>query len=303
MAPDSRQDTIPVELQILLGLCILGILILTPVFLSWHLPGHALAPRTNATVQVKILAINDFHGQLPPGQILNKRPVGGATVLASYLKSSMASGNAAGTIIALPGDVIGASPPESGLLLDEPTLLFFNTYANPYCHIASLPLDSSCNMIATLGNHEFDKGIPELMRKIGGGNGVTTIPHIVDPYPGTRTTYVCANVVWKVNNTPILLPYTLRNVSGVPIAFIGVDTMNTPLIQKSANIEDVIFLDEAESINRYIPEIQRPGVHAIVVLLHEGGVQAPYDGPTQVKGTVTGGGWPILFPGFTVMLM
>ena len=288
MAPDSRQDTITVKLQILLGLCILAILILIPMLLSWYMPGPVLTPQTNAIVHVKILAINDFHGQLPPGQTLNKRPVGGSPVLASYLKSAMASGNADGTIIALPGDVVGASPPESGLLLDEPTLLFYNTYANPYCNIASHPPDASCNMVATLGNHEFDKGIPELMRKIQGGDGATTIPHLVDPYPGTRTTYVCANVVWKVNKTPVLSPYILRNVGGVPIAFIGADTMNTPRIQNSANIEDVIFMDEAESINRYIPEIQKQGVHAIVVLLHEGGVQAPYDGPTQVNGTVTG---------------
>ncbi|MFA6225129.1 MAG: bifunctional metallophosphatase/5'-nucleotidase [Methanoregula sp.] len=288
MAPDSRQDRIPVELQILLGLCILGILILAPILLSWYFPGPVLTPQTNATVHVKILAINDFHGQLTTGQTLNKRPVGGSPVLASYLKSAMASGNADGTIIALPGDVVGASPPESGLLLDEPTLLFFNTYANPYCTLASNSPDPSCNMVATLGNHEFDKGVPELMRKIGGGDGTTTATHLVDPYPGTRATYVCANVVWKVNNTPILPPYTLRNVGGVPIAFIGADTMNTPRIQNSTNIQDVIFLDEADSINRYIPEIQSQGVHAIVVLLHEGGAQTPYDGPTQVNGTVTG---------------
>ena len=37
------------------------------------------------------------------------------------------------TIIALPGDVVGASPPESGLFLDEPTLLFFNEFANACC--------------------------------------------------------------------------------------------------------------------------------------------------------------------------
>jgi len=288
MNPDSRQDTIRVERQILLGLCILGILILAPILLSWYLPVPVITPPANATVHVKILAINDFHGQLPPGQTLNKRPVGGTPVLASYLKSAMAPGNADGTIIALPGDVVGASPPESGLLLDEPTMLFFNMYANPYCTIASNPPDASCNMVATLGNHEFDKGIPELMRKIEGGNGTTNITHLVNPYPGTRTAYVCANVVWKVNNTLVLSPYTLRNVSGVPIAFIGVDTMNTPRIQNAANIKDVVFLDEVESINRYIPEIQGQGVHAIVVLLHEGGSQTPYEGPTQVNGTVTG---------------
>ena len=288
MASDSRRGRIPVELQIFFGLCILVILILAPILISWYLPGPIHTSPANATVHVKILAINDFHGQLPPGQTQNKRPAGGAPVLASYLKSAMASGNADGIIIALPGDVVGASPPESGLLLDEPTMLFFNTWANPYCTVGSHPPDASCNMVATLGNHEFDKGVPELMRKINGGDGATNVTHLVDPYPGSRTTYVCANVVWKVNNTPILQPYTLRNVGGVPIAFIGADTMTTPRIQNSVNIEDVTFLDEAESINRYIPEIQSQGVHAIVVLLHEGGNQTAYDGPTQVNGTVTG---------------
>ena len=287
MAPDFRWDRIPLWLRILIGLCVLCVLILAPIIVTAYLPGPALPSGTNATVHVKILAINDFHGQLPPGQTLNKRPAGGAPILDSYLDRAMASGNADGIIIALPGDVVGASPPESGLLLDEPTMLFFDTYANPYC-AGPDPQTASCNMVATLGNHEFDDGIPELMRLIDGGDGTTNITHLVDPYPGTRSTYVSANVVWKANRTPILSPYTLRNVSGVQVAFIGADTINTPRIQKAANIDDVLFLDEAESINRYVPEIQAKGVHAIVVLLHEGGNQAAYDGPTQGGGNVTG---------------
>ena len=288
MAPDSRWDRIPIESNILLGFCVLFVLILAPVLLSGYLCGSVPAWHTNETVHVKILAINDFHGQLPAGQTLNNRHAGSIPVLASYLKSSMASGKADGIIIALPGDVFGASPPESGLLLDEPTLLFFNGYANPYCAIGSNSPNTSCNMVATPGNHEFDKGIPELMRKINGGNGATNITHLVDPYPGTRIDYVCANVVWETNNTPVLPPYTLRNVGGVPIAFIGVDTMNTPVLEGAAQVKGVTFLDEADSINRYIPEIRKQGVHAIVVLLHEGGNQTPYDGPTRANGTVTG---------------
>ena len=288
MTPDSRRDRIPIGLQVLLGFFVLCVLILTPVLLSWYLPGHVPASPSNATVHLKILAINDFHGQLPPGQTLNKRPTGGTPVLASYIKSAMAQGNPDNTIIALPGDVVGASPPESGLLLDEPTMLFFNAWANQYCTVESHPSNTSCNMVATLGNHEFDKGVPELMRKIYGGDGSTNITHPVDPYPGTRTDYVCANVVWKANNTPILPPYTLRNISGVSVAFIGADTMNTPGLEEPVNVEGVTFLDEADSINRYIPEIQMQGVHAIVVLLHEGGNQTPYDGPTHANGTVIG---------------
>ena len=61
-------------------------------------------------------------------------------------------------------------------------------------------------MVATLGNQEFNNGIPELLRMINGGNGTTNITHIVDPYPGTKIDYVSANVVWTTNNTPFCHP-------------------------------------------------------------------------------------------------
>ncbi|MDP3564883.1 MAG: bifunctional metallophosphatase/5'-nucleotidase [Methanoregula sp.] len=287
MAPDSRQDRHPVELQIILGLCILGILILAPVLFSWYLPGQVHIPPAQATVHVKILAINDFHGQMPPGQAVNKRPAGSAPVLASYLKTAMASGNADGTIIALPGDVVGASPPQSGLLADEPSLLFFNEFANPSC-TGKIGSDSGCNMVATPGNHEFDRGTGELLRQVYGGNGTSPINHIEDPYPGSRSSYTCANVVWSENGTTIFPPYVIRNISGIPIAFIGADTMTTPERLAPHRADDVRFLNETESINRYVAEVRKDGIHAIVVLLHEGGDQQAYEGSTRDGANVTG---------------
>ena len=290
MALDSRWNRIPTKLQILLGLCVLCVLLLAAVFFFWYLPGPVPVSHTNPTVHVKILAVNDFHGHMTPGQTLNKRPVGSAPVLASYLKSAMASGNADGTIIALPGDVVGASPPNPGCSLTNRPCCF-----STVMQTRTAPSDRTPRMLPAIwlqrwATRSSIKGIPELMRKINGGNGTTNITHLVDPYPGAKIDYVCANVVWTANNTPILPPYTLRNVSGVPIAFIGADTMTTPRLQNAANVKGVTFLDEADSINRYIPEIQRQGVHAIVVLLHEGGTQTPYDGPTQANGNVNRAG-------------
>ena len=143
--------------QAAFGFCILTFIILVPV-LVWVIAPHAPEP-ANAPVHVKILAVNDFHGQLPPGQTLNKRPAGGAPVLASYLKSVIASAKADRTIIALPGDLVGASPLESGFLLDEPAMLFWNSFAGPACERATLQYNTACTMVATLGNHEFDKGV------------------------------------------------------------------------------------------------------------------------------------------------
>ncbi|WP_292521302.1 bifunctional metallophosphatase/5'-nucleotidase [Methanoculleus sp.] len=261
--------------QAFVGLCVLLIVIVVPIALSGY-PSPAPSPATEP-VHVRILAVNDFHGQLPAGQKLDGEPAGSAPVLASYLKCATADAGEAATFIALPGDVVGASPPESGLLLDEPTLLFFNSL-----------VDDGPEVIATFGNHEFDRGTDELLRTIHGGNGATNITHLEDPYPGARAEYISSNVVWKTNGTLLAAPYTIRDAGGVDIAFIGATTVKTPSIQRPVNVEEFTFRDEIESINSYIPEIQQKGVHAIVVLLHEGGEQDPYDGPTREEGNVTG---------------
>ena len=273
MSPLTLLSGRPAPQQAFIGAAVLVCILLFLVALPYQV--HP------APVHVQVLAVNDFHGQVSEGQNLDGKPAGSAPVLASYLEAALADEGQAATFIALPGDVVGASPPESGLLLDEPTMLFFNAFAEdspggPY------------TMIATFGNHEFDKGTDELMRKIEGGNGTTNITHLVDPYPGSNMTFVSSNVVWKTNDTPLVDPYVILDAGGVRIAFIGADTIKTPSIQKAANIEDVVFKDEAGSINRYVPEIQQEGVHAIVVLLHEGGEQEAYDGPTGEGGTVTG---------------
>jgi 5'-nucleotidase len=278
--------------QAVVGLCILSLIILAPVALPYFLhPAPAISP-AHAPVHVKILAVNDFHGQLPAGQKLNSKPAGSAPVLASYLKAAKAGAGQAATFIALPGDLVGASPPESGLLLDEPAMLFFNGFANGCCGQEGVACSASCNMVATFGNHEFDKGVPELMRKVNGGDGMTTVAHLVDPYPGAKAGYICSNVVWKTNSTPIVAPYVIRDAGGVKIAFIGADTTKTPSLEMPVNVAGVTFQNETESVNRYVSAVQKEGVHAIVVLLHEGGTQDAYVGPTRegcnVTGSVTG---------------
>lgn len=247
--------------------------------------GGIFGSETVSPVRISILAINDFHGHLFSGQGLNGRPAGSAPVLASYLKSAMSSSGDTYTVLALVGDTIGASPAEPALLLDEPTVLFFNYLANADCEGGE---SARCSVISVPGNHEFNRGTEELMRMVYGGNGAVTLPRLADPYPGLNADSLCANVVWKENGTPILPPYTIREVDGVRIAFIGAVTIETPILEFPQNVEHVTFIDEVEAINRYVPELQEQGIHAIVILLHEGGWQESYEGPTREGGNVTG---------------
>ncbi|WFN37309.1 bifunctional metallophosphatase/5'-nucleotidase [Methanomicrobium antiquum] len=239
-------------------------------------------------INVSILAVNDFHGHLYPEQELNCRPAGSAPILASYLNSAMDSSDADYTVIALTGDTIGASPVESALLQDEPAIEFFNSLVNNECNPRDSGKCTKCNLISIPGNHEFNDGMDELMRIIYGGNGDTKIQHITNPYPGAMADYICANVVWKDNKTPVFPPYTIREINGAKMAFIGAVTTETTILELPQNIEEISFINESEAINSYVPEIQEQGIHAIVVLLHNGGNQEAYSGPTRKGCNVTG---------------
>ena len=286
MAFGSFPDSLPPWGRVLAGLCVLALIAIIPT-VPFLVQGGETGGGSGL-VHVKILAVNDFHGQLPAGQSLSGEPAGSAPVLASYLRAAGNESPGAATFIVFPGDVVGASPPESGLLLDEPAILFTDEFAGGCCGGPNGTCTVSCNLIATPGNHEFDEGVPEMLRLVYGGDGTTNITHLVDPYPGSNATYVSANIVWTNNTTPVFLPYVIRNAGGAKIAFIGADTVQTPTLTGPDDTAGVTFLNETESVNRYIPEIQAQGVHAIVVLLHEGGNQTAYDGPTRKNTTVTG---------------
>ena len=241
---------------------------------------------TGGKLRVKLLGFNDFHGQLEEGRLVGVRPVGGAAVLASYLKSAQA-GVEDQTIIVHAGDHVGASPPASALLQDEPSISFLNLLANAACTRTD-KLNPACNIVGTLGNHEFDEGKGELMRLLTGGN-YPKGPYLEDPYLGTRFPYVSANVVDAVTNQPILPPYVIKRVKGIPVAFIGAVLKETPTIVTPAGVAGLKFLDEAEAINAYVPELKAQGVRAIVVNIHQGGTQSSYTGPTKTTGTTVNG--------------
>ncbi len=239
-------------------------------------------------VSCHILAVNDFHGQIGPGQKMNGSPAGSIPVLGGYLSDAIDTYGADTTIIALPGDMTGASPAESNLLLDEPAILFFNRFVTGDWKKPDTTETTGVRVIGTLGNHEFDRNLSELQRLINGGNEGTNITHLVDPYPGALWPVVAANVLWNGTENLFLEPYIIEEIDGIPVAFIGAVTEVTGEISEPMNVEPVTFIDEADAINAQVRALQEQGIHAFVVLLHEGGAQTPYDGPTQETGDLSG---------------
>lgn len=236
---------------------------------------HASDPR--AWVRFKILGFNDFHGQLESRSLFG-RPVGGAAVLASYLQAETAEAED-GTLIVHAGDQVGASPPISALLQDEPAIGFLNLLANDKCRFGR-EMHPQCNIVGTLGNHEFDEGVAEMLRLIDGGLHADG-PFLDADFRGARFPYVVANVVDAQTGKTVLPPYVIKRVRGMPVAFIGAVLKETPSIVTPTGVAGVRFLDEAQAINGFIPELKGKGVRAIVVTIHQGARQQTFSGPTQ----------------------
>jgi 5'-nucleotidase len=264
--------------------------------------GQSLAADAAAdgTVQVQILAFNDFHGNLLPPSPTNgallaavgdplaagSSPVdngdgtetfqaGGAAFFAAHLKQ-LRSLNPH-TLVVSSGDLTGAAPLLSNAYTDEPTIDVFNT----------MVLD-----VEGVGNHDFDNGAAGVLRlQKGGCNPATDIDagfgelgscEVSPTFKGANFEYLAANVdVVDAGSADVpdggptsgtlFPPYSIREVGGARIAFIGMTLNATPTIV-SGGLPGLAFADEVTTANALAAKLEGT-VDAIVVLLHQGGFQ------------------------------
>ena len=222
-------------------------------------------------VKLRLLGVNDFHGHLEP-----PRPgIGGAAWLKSHLDRATLPGR---TIRVHAGDMVGATPLISSWFHDEPTIEAAN----------EIGFD-----VGTVGNHEFDEGGDELMRLLEGGR--RTGPEALKPdvagqlvntsspeFAGADFPYIAANTV-DHDGELLLPPYEVVERAGARVGFIGVTTRSTPTFLLDRHAARFRFTDLSDAVNRWVPELRRQGVEAVVVLAHAGGpTQDESDAPDYV---------------------
>ena len=239
-------------------------------------PGGSPTGIAHRTVDVQLLAINDFHGNLEPpsgssARVLTKRGNvennGGVEYLATHIEQLRATNP--NTITVSAGDNIGASPLLSGFFHDEPTIEALN----------ALGLD-----IASVGNHEFDEGAAELLRMQNGGCHPTDGCQDGDGFGGADFQYLSANVFFEGTDETVFPAYQIEQVDSVKIGFIGLTLEGTPSIVTPAGVAGLEFRDEVETINALVPQLQAQQVESIVILIHEGGFQTANAFPNTCNG-------------------
>ncbi|MBU5353116.1 5'-nucleotidase C-terminal domain-containing protein [Paenibacillus barcinonensis] len=224
----------------------------TALLLTQLFGGAGLVSAAGKDVEVHLIGINDFHGQLDTTSIVGDKKAGSAPILATYLKEARAKYEH--SILFHNGDSVGASAPVSSLDRDEPTMEWMNM----------MGFD-----VGSLGNHEFDQGIAALKAQIFGG---------LDPkegkvtHAGAKFDYVNANVIETSTGKPLIKPYVIKEVGGVKIGFIGLVTKSTPNKVSPSGTAGVRFLsteEEVAAVNKYAKELQDQGVETIIVLAHD----------------------------------
>src|SRR4051812_41635138 len=169
--------------------------------------------------------MNDFHGRIAEttggdatltDDAGTTVTVGGSAHVAAtvqQLQSSFGTANAGSTdsFFVGAGDLVSASPFESSVFKDEPTIEVLN----------AMGLD-----VSSVGNHEFDRGTTELRRISAAPEGQSsdTVPACrgvtvgVDgcwndspgsPFAGPASPSPAANVVSKTPHEPLLPPYQI----------------------------------------------------------------------------------------------
>jgi len=232
----------------------------------------------STAVPVKIIAINDFHGNfqelsftssggsmvLPDGSATSKLNVGGAAYLATVVKNIRAKN--ANNIMVGAGDLMAASPFASAINHDESTVDILNQIGVE---------------VSSVGNHEFDRGITELKRiqnggcyPAGNGQGVVGVDTCLMPggtFSGAKYKYLAANVIDTSTGKPTLPATYIKRFGTVSVGFIGLTLKATPNSVSADGVSGLRFDDEVTVINKYASQLKAQGVTAVAVLIHQGG--------------------------------
>jgi 5'-nucleotidase len=231
-------------------------------------PDTSQGASNSKEVDLQILAINDFHGNINSFSS-SFGGTGGAQNLATNIRDREAG--LQNSVLVSAGDLIGATPLVSALFHDEPTIEAMNL----------IGLD-----IAGVGNHEFDEGKDELLRMANGGIHPVDGTLDGDGFAGSDFEWLAANVVVDATGKTLFPSYTVKNYQGVKVAYIGMTLEGTPTIVTQAGVAGLTFKDEAETANKLVKQLQRQNIESFVILLHEGG-SSP-GGPQDCNGGLTG---------------
>ncbi|WP_322402690.1 bifunctional metallophosphatase/5'-nucleotidase [Massilia luteola] len=236
-------------------------------------PSGPAAGTPHRPIEINLVALNDFHGNLEPSKYTYTPPgstqprtiqAGGIDVLKGALDAFRKDDP--DLLFVAAGDLVGASPAVSSMFADEPSIVAMNRMGL---------------VASSLGNHEFDQGPKELLRQQHGGCDSprpAKACRFAPDFKGAGFTYLAANVVDARTGKNLVPGWRIVDVKGVKVGLIGAVLHDLASVTVASSIKGLAVNDEAASINAVLPAMRAQGAQVFVVLIHEGGfADQPYD--------------------------
>ncbi len=203
----------------------------------------ALAAAVSAST-LTILHTSDLHGHVVPHDEPADRDFGeGLARVATAVRTVRAEGRP--LLLLDSGDTVQGAPAQA--------LVFSGAIPD-----AGDPTVRAMNLVGydamAVGNHEFDFGLPRLMKS----------------RREARFPWLSANILLE-DGKPAFAPFIVKTVAGARIGILGLTTQTVPAWEPAAHLRGLKFLDTLETAKRYVP-ILRGEQHCdvVLVLTHEG---------------------------------
>ncbi|PJB43438.1 MAG: hypothetical protein CO108_10040 [Deltaproteobacteria bacterium CG_4_9_14_3_um_filter_63_12] len=200
---------------------------------------HAQLDLSDEPVELQIVSMSEWTSHIDSvnGKIAGVSvPSAGAAVLAAYWDLDRAAYPGA-TVVLATGDSFGTSPPLASFFNEEPAIIALN--------LMGLDLD-------TFGNHNFDQGLEHLQAMID----------------LAEWDYLAANLTRVPQNLRSVAPYTVRDVGGVPVAFIGVIDPQAPTLVFPGSFGTMDVTAPAPAVLEAWQMAQDSGATSFVVIAH-----------------------------------
>jgi 2',3'-cyclic-nucleotide 2'-phosphodiesterase (5'-nucleotidase family) len=227
--PSKRSRTTDILLRLFSGLVVASLLMVgssnTKVLAAPH-----------PTVNIQILNVSDWHGQLDP-LVVGTSQIGGAAVISAYWNADRAANPNSLTLTA--GDAVGATPPISSFFEDEPTILAMNMMGF---------------QVDTFGNHNFDAGLARLQSQI----------NLAD------FQYVSANLQNRDANLTGVKDFEIFNVGGVNIGVVGLTNPEAPTLVFPGSFGTIVLTDPVKAALKARNAAKDAGADIVIVICHMG---------------------------------
>ena len=225
----------------------LALLVALATLVTLLLPAGVQGVKPPDVVQIQVLDISDWHGQIDPVNVFGVGDIGGAAALSTYFDIERAGFENNLTLTA--GDDVGASPPISSFFEDVPAIL-----AERLMGI----------QVSTFGNHNFDAGLDRLQDQIDLAR--SNKPNVV----GEPFKYVSANLSNRNQNLRHVKDYALFNYRGVVVAVIGITNEEAPTLVFPGSFGTMTPTDGVAAAMAAKADAEAAGATVFIAITHKG---------------------------------